>query len=159
MTAAIGRGCVCPCCGQFAKRYRRRLNGSMCRALILICRHFRANPRDEWLHVENFLKAIPSITSAVRGDVAKLRHWGLIERKTDAREDGSDRCGYYRQTAKAVSFIRGVVRVPSWVEIYNGKPEAFAAELVSIRECLGKRFDYSDLMGWDQPDTQGTLFE
>jgi hypothetical protein len=113
-------GAECPCCTQYAKVYRRHLNSAMAYALLLISKHFRKN--EAWLHVPTFLNG-------------------------QGRDDGSSRVGYYVITPKGIAFVENRVRVPKFIRIYDGKPMKPSEERVNIIECLGKHFDYEELMG------------
>ena len=127
------KGTRCPCCNQDVKVYRRRLYASLARALSYMYRH-----RDE----DNCFR----ITSAIEtknGDTAKLRHWGLID------ADPQGRSGTWRITPKGEAFVRGRIRVLSHVEIYNKKLLDINGDEITIRDALGRRFDYDELMGTD----------
>ena len=85
-------GAVCPCCGQFAKVYKRTITSSMAFALVLVYRYFRSNRG--WIHVPSYLAELAKNGAAVRGgDWAKLRFWGLLAPMPTVRADGSDRAG------------------------------------------------------------------
>jgi hypothetical protein len=140
----LREGLVCPCCEQFAKVYKRKLNGAMAASLVLIARHFKHST--EWLHVENYLKELPGIPASLRGDFAKLRYWGLIERMEGEREDGSNRVGYYRITPLGKDFVEGRVKVPGHVYLFNSECIGHSDETLHIGEALGTAFDYAELM-------------
>lgn len=145
----IDEGVACPCCEQFAKIYKRPMTGTMAHALILIYRHFLDRNVGEWLHVPTYLTAMSGLGPMARGgDWAKLVHWGLILEKGDVRDDGSNRAGYYKITDEGRQFVECRIKVFKYVWIYNGV--AFARDmdcpLVSIRDVLGTRFDYAELM-------------
>jgi len=144
-------GADCPCCGQFVKLYKRKLNGSMAYALILIYRYFEPNYHG-WLHVPSYLNEAPipaEVSAAIRGDWAKLRFWDLLIEDTRTRDDGSRRAGFWRITEHGRLFVRGLVRVPKYVYLYNKKvvqrrsPDGTS---INIKEALGDKFNYSELM-------------
>jgi hypothetical protein len=149
LRAGWGEGVVCPCCGQFVKLYKRVLSSSMAYALILIDRHFRRS--SEWLHVQSYIVDLPDldpkVRAAVRGDFAKLSYWGLLcERPGGKSESGSPRAGHWRITHKGRQFVDGVIRVPKHALVYNRAARGFSEESVNIRQALGERFDYDELM-------------
>src|SRR5918993_127727 len=81
----LDRGCICPACEQTCKRYTRKLTSSMAYGLYLIFK--LSNSRDDqWIHIENEFKQL-DVPSAIRGDLPKLRYWGLIERKESVLDD------------------------------------------------------------------------
>jgi len=146
----INQGTVCPCCDRYAKIYKRKLTSSMAYALILIYGYFKlANPT-QWLHVEDHLKRIPGIPSSIRGDFAKLVHWGLLE--------ASGENGYYRITDWGRVFVEGEHFAARYVFIYNGVIMKFSEEETTIQEALGDRFSYAELMkGNDQTQSGGRI--
>lgn len=146
LSERLDAGAECPCCGQLAKVYKRKLNGAMAYVLLLIARR----DGDDWIHVPSYINAHekrPGVAAAIRGDWAKLVHWGLLEELLGERPDGSTRVGYYRITERGRRFARGKLRVPRHIWIYDGRVlEHKDTETVSIREALGDKFDYSELM-------------
>lgn len=147
---ARGRGCRCPLCRQTVKVYRRPLTGAMCVALIKIhqayCRYkWVAGDPEKSIHVEGLLKRC-EVSSSVRGDFCKLRYWGLIEKVEKERADGSKRNGHYRLTVKGRQFVMRECAVKSHSVIYNNTFYGLEGTIVSIIECLGKKFNYDKLM-------------
>jgi hypothetical protein len=140
-------GVQCPCCDQYVKVYKRPINSSMAYALIIMDRYYNDHPVDEWLHVEDYLKRFSGIPAAIRGDFHKLRYWGLIEAKQDTRDDGSKRNGFYRITEKGRQFVRDRETVPSHVLICNKEVLGFGERVITIKDALGVKFDYNELMG------------
>ena len=141
-------GAECPCCTQFAKVYKRKLNSSMGCVLILVNRFFRTH--DEWLHIPSYLAELGltgRVAAAIRGDWAKLIHWGLLEECSTDNPTGRPRAGYYKITKEGRDFVAGVIRMPKHVLIYNQQMlRVDDTETTSIHEALGDRFDYAELM-------------
>ncbi len=143
-------GCECPVCHQYARRYRRQVNSAMATALILFFRWHEKHP-GEWLHVPTFIaeRHLPAgLDAALRGgDFAKLRFWGLIESKPgEIRSDDSDRAGIWRITALGTRFVRDEVTIKRYALVYNNHVTGSEGSGVTIKECLGKRFSYDELM-------------
>lgn len=143
----IDDGATCPLCAQHAKVYRRTITSPMALALIAIYRHA---PIGTWVDV-------PALAATMRtgskrptgGDEAKTRYWGLLEPMPDAkREDGSTRTGWWRLTGPGADFVRGDLIVPKHARIYDGRLLALddTAGMIGIRDALGTRFDYDELM-------------
>jgi hypothetical protein len=143
----IQDGVACPTCGQLCKVYRRKLNSTMALALVLIYQFFKTHPQAEWLHVAAFLVKVKRDSSIAGGDVVKLRYWGLLERATGERDDGSDRVGRYRITEVGKQFVEGKIAVPRYVYLYNQLLLRLSEEMTTMREALGDRFKYDELMG------------
>jgi len=142
------RGTICPCCGQFVKLYKRKLNSAMAHALIRIHKHFRRNPDLNWLHVPDFLRD----HKIARADEAKLVLWGLLQGSGEMREDGSKRSGFYKLTDLGQRFVMREERVPKYVYIYNQTVYGFSdgshwpRELTDVGDALGDHFNYAELM-------------
>jgi hypothetical protein len=137
------KGVTCPCCGQFAKIYKRPITSSQAGALILM---YRAYGR-EFGHAPSI---VPSYEAAM---VALLRYWGLIEESLESREDGG-RAGWWRITPHGRDWIFGQTMVPRYAYIYNAELLDLSGPPTSIRTALGKKFDYEDLMGPARPSSE-----
>lgn len=133
-------GIVCPCCDQLAKRYRRRLNAGMAAALCWLVRRYQADPR--WYSPTD---EAPRYVVRIAGEFARLRYWGLIE--SQANDDTAKRCsGLWRPTSYGIAFASRTVAVPPIALVFNGDCHGLTGDPVHIEDCLGTRFDYSELM-------------
>jgi len=130
-------GADCPVCTQRVQLYRRKLNAGMAKALIQI--YIQAGT--EWTRVQD----IPNGPKG--GDYAKLRFWGLLEPRGDQAGDGNS-AGWWRVTAAGQAFIHGAP-APSHVGTFNNQtyPLREPVTQITIREALGDKFDYDQLMG------------
>lgn len=136
------KGVECPCCGQFAKTYKRKLNSGMARTLIVCWPMFREYP-DRYLDVVNYCAKKHDF---IAGDHGKLVAWGLLEKKPGARNDGSSRNSHYRLTSLGKAFVLNQQRVPKYFYFYNNRALDHSNETISITEALGSHFNYSELM-------------
>lgn len=139
-------GAICPCCKQTVKLYRRKLNAQMAYSLILIYRHYVNNPQTVWLDLNDFL--LTRGVNSGESNAALLRHWGLIERKPELKQDGN-RAGLYSITTAGRLFVESKVRVKKYTYFYNNKiyrPDLLDTETIGIQEALGSKFNYSELM-------------
>ena len=135
-------GGICPCCDQFVKRYRRKLNATMARGLIWLVKASGDNL--QWIHVNS---TGPSWLTNKGGTLATLVHWGLIEEKPKEDKPSASRTsGSWRPTLKGVQFAKNELRVPSHVVLYNDQVEGWSGSEASIVDALGKRFHYGELM-------------
>ncbi len=139
-----GRGIECPCCRQFAKIYKRKLNATMAYAHVLVYRHFQVPRGDEWLHVPQLLNGHGVVARG--GDWSKLSFWGLLEEHPEDRDDGCKHAGMWRLTDAGRRFAAAVETVPKHLYFYNGQLIALSDERTFIREALGNRFHYDELM-------------
>lgn len=150
LQAKLEQGTVCPCCSQYAKVYRRKINSGMAVALMVILRRTkRMMPYEGWLHIPDDFKDSGELVGVLKNrDYPKLRYWGLLEAFEGANLDSDTPCsGKWRLTNKGVAFCMGEVRVPKYVFIYNGIALARAqVETVGIKDALGEKFSYEELM-------------
>jgi hypothetical protein len=147
LRAHVKDGFICPCCNGHAKMYARPLTSAMAIGLILIYRAAKEH-RDNYLHVENYLKFFHGLPASIRGDIPKLRFWGLLEPMPGETQDGNPNNGHYRVTPKGIDFVLLKITVPSHVMIYNNKSfgHPMGAKQINISEALKKKFDYLKLM-------------
>jgi len=132
-------GVECPCCGQFAKVYKRKINSGMAWSLIWLVREHLETK--DWVDVQ---KQAPRFVMANR-EMGKLIHWGLAVTKS---HDGTRKknSGLWRPTEKGIDFVFDEVTVPTRVHLYNNTVVGSDDELMSIRDALGDKFDYRELM-------------
>lgn len=138
-------GIKCPCCTQYVKEYRRTLNGRMARALLTIATSSSwasAEQRFRWLDVPKLLIAKKDGS----GDYGKLRHWGLIEPAPRSKATVSRTSGKWRITMLGMKFARGEAKVPAYAWIFDDHLTSMDGELVTIRDCFPKKFDFGELM-------------
>jgi hypothetical protein len=134
-------GTHCPCCGQLAKVYTRRLNSALAQFLIWIVRSYEDTPR--WIHIREF----PMIQNRRGGgDFAKLTFWNLLEQHANEDDKTKRTSGYWKPTQLANDFVHKRTRLPEYVQLYDNHVQGFAAKTVDIEMCLGQQFDYKELM-------------
>lgn len=137
LAQAAHDGVNCPACGQLVKVYRRKINSGAARGLILMHQRYGT----DWGHLPS-----TATLSRLGGEFARLALWGLVEEERTRRPDGG-RAGFWRVTEKGEAFIKGNYPVPKYALIYNGTLLSMdAAEVVTIKDALGGKFDYSELM-------------
>lgn len=146
LRANFENGVSCPCCGQHVKLYKRPIYSTMAAALIEIYCYFRKHHEARWLHVGDFLAKHPNEKISRSSDWAKLVHWDLLEAQQGERDDGSNRIGTYRITDLGRAFCEGRAKVWRRMYFFDGRVIGHDDDLISIREALGKGFDYSELM-------------
>ena len=134
------RGINCPCCGQNVKLQQRVIYGRMARDLIRLYR--KPNSSVEFYHRENF-----EAPKAGGGDFHKLQYWGLAEPMPNNDDKTKRTNGFWRITQQGIAFVENRMSVPKYAYVYNGKARKLEGDDWSIREALGKKFSYEDLMG------------
>ena len=136
-------GIECPCCGQFAKIYRRKINSMMARGLIELYRQSRDR---FWIDIKEINRALRGLATVnPTSDFAKLAYWGFV---ADRGNDDPDkrRSGIWSITEKGKAFACRRIRVPEKVFLYNGESIGFSSQTTDIVEALGKKFSYWELM-------------
>jgi hypothetical protein len=138
LRANLDHGMRCPLCNQFAKKYRRKLNSGMARALINIYKRGGRSDLD-WVYIPNL--------SAKSREEGKIAYWKLLKEADEVRPDGG-RAGWWRVTPLGEHFILHGMRIPKIAFVYDAVCLGFdRTEMVSIQDCLGDRFDLGELMG------------
>ena len=130
----IDTGVECPCCGQFAKIYKHRLNSQIAKTLIGMY-----TLGDRSIHILNELKPSNRMYSLAR-------FWGLIE-PTEVMVRGNKKAsGYWKLTEKGKLFVEDKETIAEYVLLFNNKHYGFKGDEVDIKYCLGKKFNYQELM-------------
>lgn len=118
----------------------------MAYGLVLMSQHSA-----EYIHIEDFFKSAVGVPSSVRGDIPKLRFWGLIEPRIEPTEDGNPHDGYYKVTELGHNFAKKQINVMDKVKLYNNRFFGFSddAKMVSIVDCMKNKFNYEEVIrGW-----------
>ena len=128
---------------QFAKMYERKIYSSMAAALICFYRKYSDG---EYIHKSELVKHQSLSGTFGGGDFAKLSLWNLISEKPSDKKAKGKTSGYWAITSDGKLFVQGLLKVKSYVRIYDGHPYGFTGDLVDIHNCLGTRFSYEKLM-------------
>lgn len=127
-------GTTCPTCQQHVQVYRRKINSGMAAGLISLHRAADA---------DGYVDHVPDRPGG-SWEEGKLEYWGLVVRVPKANGRG---IAGWRITEFGRRFVEGTAHVRKYVRIYDGVmvggPEGPS---VSIREALGTRFNYDDMM-------------
>jgi len=141
------KGTKCPCCDKYVQIYNRKITSSMAYGLIRLYLYAVENGKlGEYLHIEDIFKSL-DVPSSIRGDMPKLRFWGLIEPLPGEYEWMQPQNGMYKITDKAISFIRGETSVNASARIYNNRLLSWDKKLITISQALKNKFNYKELMG------------
>ena len=132
-------GTHCPCCDQYAKRYKRKLNSGMARCLIWLA-DAAGYSSEVYVPVSD---TAPASVVGIGGSLATLRHWGLVEQEVSERGQIP---GSWRITTRGITFVMGLCVVSRHVFLYNNTAEGFSEETTTIQQALGNKFDYYELM-------------
>jgi len=135
-------GITCPCCDQFAKVYKRTITSTMARWLIRLVKNYEEEGK-YYSVSEPWSLSINKGT----GDVAKLAMWKLIESKPRDDNDTTRRTsGRWKPTREGFAFVYGRIRISRYALVYNAKLLGYDGHEISIKDALGDRFNYTELM-------------
>jgi len=138
----LDEGVRCPCCHKFARRYRRRFNGTMARSLMWLVRAYAET--GDWVNVA---KTAPRWV--VRSNqLPTIRWWKLAIRPADCEDPKLKHSGSWKPTEKGIAFVNREIKIPSTCVTWNGEVEDLEGDYVDIKEILGVKFDYSEVMGY-----------
>jgi hypothetical protein len=137
VNANLERGVACPCCGQWAKTYKRKLNANMARGLMWLVSQWVPG---EWVNVT---ETAPKWLLRSR-ELPKLVYWQLVEERPRLGVS-SVGAGFWRPTTKGVDYVHRRVRVPAHVLVYDNAVVGYADTELDIVEALGDH-DYAALM-------------
>lgn len=130
-------GTACPCCNQYVRQYKRKLNSVMARCLIKLS---KMGPG--YHHVKDIVKGISDTGT---NDFSKLKHWNFITEQMNA-DTKKKHSGMWCITTSGQEFANHKTIVAEYVMIYNGQNQGFSTSYTSISESLGKKFDYQELI-------------
>lgn len=130
----------CPCCNRFAKVYHRSIHVSI--ALQLIQLYKLGGYGGKFIHAS---KLIPKGNTGT-GDFNKAKYWGLIEELPESTMPHQKSNGHWQLTPMGIEFVLGNMLVNKYAVIYNDRVIDVTGALVSIKDCLKEKFNYSDLM-------------
>lgn len=138
---------VCSCCDRLASKDVRQIHSTMGLGLIVLSKLGGEERRP--VHVRELVERLRRLgTTNPAADFAKLRWWGLIEDPGIPPEEGQKSAGFWVLTDRGRDFVAGAATVPAKVVRWNKETEGFEGERVSIRDVLGDRFNYDELMAW-----------
>lgn len=135
-------GCICPCCNQIVKVYKRALNSVMSRCLIRL--YIIDKGENEYHHVK---KIVSGISDTGTNDFSKLKYYGFIEEKPKDNNDTKTRTsGFWKITDKGRLFVEMKSSAKSHIYLCDAELLGFSDKTVDIQETLGVKFNYHELM-------------
>lgn len=135
------KGEECPCCKQRVQVYKRKLNKTMVRTLVLLAVKQRKQTRPGYIHAPTVLKE----HAGYAREVGKLAYWGFVVEGPSRTGDGRH-AGMWQVTADGFAFLRGQLEVKRYVKVYNGKKIGKGeGSFMNIRD-VAKEFDLIELL-------------
>jgi hypothetical protein len=154
--AGLDDGTDCPCCTRHARRQHRAFGCGPARWLIEL---IYLSDEGQAIHTGEILKALKGNNVSGSDATSILPLYGLIEGAEDpkaavnppppsSRSHAKGRTsGFWRSTKLGRAFALDKVKVPERIVTCLGVPEAFEGDPISIKEALGKKFNYDEIMG------------
>lgn len=131
-----GEEAICPVCDRFAKVYRKQIHTGLALQLI---RMFKKG--DEYVHTSYLIPP----GNAGSSDFGQAKHWGFIEAKP--HEPGVTKTsGWWKLTTSGKRFIAGADGASKYALVYNDEVLKFEGDIIFIQDCLGNKFNYTELM-------------
>jgi len=127
---------TCPCCGDFMKIYKRKLNSTVARALI---RLYYLGGDEKYVSFNEF-------QIGKGGGFAMAKHFGLLVQKEKDPKIDKRASGYWKLSDKGIAFVRGETNIKKYVFIFRDKSQGYSNEEIDINGCLGEKFSYRELM-------------
>jgi hypothetical protein len=145
--AGRDKGVECPCCGQFAKVYKRPLNATMAACLIGLVRAWEILGSDGYVPIRDVRPWRSKSDARVSGgELAKLACWGLVTAKVHEGNEDKRCSGLWRPTTHGVQFVKGECAVQKYAHIYDGDVLEHTGMDWRIEDALGCPFSYADVM-------------
>lgn len=149
-------GVRCPVCGRYCKVYTYHLHSSMVECLIGLVQVYKRKLKKYsemselpkggvWVHV----RSVPvrgGVAANRGGHLAKCQHWGLVAPKPNDDDPTKRSSGYWRPTQLGINFVNGLDELPSYVLLYQNEVQGVSPKTIHIKEALGKRINYEELM-------------
>lgn len=135
---SLEKGAHCPCCGQFAKIYKRALNKTHVEALRLL---YEAGGTEKFVHGTEVLKGSQAATG---GNIGLLGNFLLVVEEEN-RDGDRKSSGYWRVTTEGRDFLRGELGIAKYARSYNGEVIGYEGQTVYVTD-VDPKFSYSDLM-------------
>ena len=127
------KGVDCPCCGQYVKVYKRKLNVNMVNFLASLVKTYQYT--QDWVSYRK---------CKFRGrDYSYLTCWGLAFTGRDV--SGKRRTtGLWKPTQKGIDFVQGTIKVPTHVFLLDNEVQGFSSSLTFLSDVDG--FNFHELM-------------
>lgn len=132
IAAHRGKGVDCPVCDRKVKEYSRPIN----RAQALAITRMYVAAGTDYVNVRNLKSQRGYGTADKNNEISKLAHWGLVQQHPDPKRGGT-----WRVTELGGQWVRGQIKVPRNVIIYQADKTADGTEMVLLREILAQGAD------------------
>jgi len=136
------QGVHCPCCTQFAKVYKRKLNKALS---VCLLRAYSLYGRKKF-HVKDLLMSDKIFAANMNGgNFSTGAYWGIMKMIPNTDEDKRT-SGYWILTDLGEQFLLKKLKLPKHIWMFNAALVKQSDELVSIDEALTLKFSYKETM-------------
>ncbi len=122
---------TCPTCGQKINPHKERITPGLVKTLYKFAGSISKKGVNK-LHPRKEL----SLTISEYNNFQKLRYHGLVAK---VKEDGVFISGYWLLTTRGQAFLRGNLKIPSYVVIFNNRITERSEEKISAHDVLKSR--------------------
>lgn len=135
-----GEKCDCPHCGRYAQVYKRHINATIAKQLIMLMK--LGGHGANYVHASNL---IPDGQTG-QGDLTKAKYFGLIKAMPE-NSDAKKSSGYWSLTEDGVLFVKGKKDIPEHLFVFDDKVIGKSEEKIFIGDALASGgFNYRDVM-------------
>jgi len=125
--------------------HRRKFNSNMARFLIQLVRLWEEAGSDPVVGLHH------SRIAYTGRDYNYIATWGLAHTYAAGEEDSGRTSGEWTPTPRGVRFVKGRIRIAGHIVMYNNTLRRLDnSTTISIRKALGDRFNYRELMGYEE---------
>jgi len=135
------KGTSCPICSRPIRKYKRKFSSAIASFLIVLVNNIGSDP---WFDANEVDANRYGVMKG--GDYAKAEKWGLAEQRPKINGVSKKGESMWRPTELGVSFVNGLVVIPKHAYVYKNKVLSFTEEMIDIKEALGNKFDYEEMM-------------
>ena len=141
-----GNGAHCPTCGRYAKIYRRRIHSNMARQLIALYSLTQPERFFEGKLVIRYAHTRQVRDKCGYSDFTLAKHWGLVQARPNEDDPSVKDTGLWTLTGQGLGFVLGTSTIPKYAYLFDDRLVGFSDDVVSIRDALGKKFNYQEIM-------------
>ena len=125
----------CEHCGHVKKTWKKSIISTAVAALVRLVMVYGGKP----VHLDKF--------NVVQKDrnVSQLVFWGLVVPAIND-DTGKRASGMWSPTQAGINFVNRKTVIQKYIITIENEFVGFDGEWIGVREALGKRFDYSELM-------------
>jgi len=135
-----GAKCDCPHCGRYAQVYKRHINATIAKQLIMLME--LGGHGNNYVHASNL---IPDGQTG-QGDLTKAKYFGLIKAMPE-NSDAKKSSGYWSLTEDGKLFVTGKKAIPSHLFVFDDNVIGKSEDKIFIADALESGgFNYSDLI-------------